>query len=557
MKTPARYLSALSLAIPLAGMSGTAAFAADRFAAPDGATAGVCPQEAPCTLSRAIGFASPGDRVVVLEGEHVLRGTFGSPDSRLEITSLPGARRPVVTTTAAGGDTALKLGHGSRIAGLELRAAGNAGFALDVRGESVVERMHVRLVAPFARAVVAREHALIRDTTVFGAERSQTGIWAQAPAEGPQALVRLRNVTAVLDGEQSEALRAQAAAEVDVRASILRGGVAAISATPALGGPISRPVRLRSSNVGDNVFDHGGRIVIDRPEEHQQAEPSFFDRAGGDLRQRQASVTIDAGSADGHTGEQDVDGWARAAGTMVDIGAYEHADVPQARVFGIREIGQERIVVDAGINRGGHVQGTWRVLLEGPGGQRTTPAAHVLIATERLATFEGLRPYSPYTVRVVLEGPFGTVTDTREVRTLAAPAGSAPEPAPVPAEPAPAPVALAPDASAPPAPSAPQGSVAPGAAELPSTARRDRTAPVVRLSRHARGLRISLSEAARVRVSVTPAGRWARVRTLRLRRGVTLVAIPRAGGRRCVVRVQATDAAQNRSATRTLRTRCR
>lgn len=293
--------------------------------------------------------------------------------------------------------------------------------------------------------------------------------------------------------------------------------------------------------------------MIDRPEEHQQAEPSFFDRAGGDLRQRQASVTIDAGSADLHTGEQDVDGWARAAGTMVDIGAHEHADVPQARILAIREVGQERIVVDAGINRGGHVQGTWRVLLDGAGATQASPAAHVLIATQRLATFDGLRPDTAYTVRVVLDGPFGSVTDSRAVQTLAAPA----DPAPALAAPDPAPVALAPDASAPPAPSAPQGSVAPGAAQRPSTARRDRTAPVVRLSRHARGLRISLSEAARVRISVTPAGRRARVRTLRLRRGATLVAIPRTGGRRCVVRVQATGAAQNRSATRTLRTRCR
>lgn len=549
----ALLVTTLSMLIAPAG-----ADAATRYAAVGGAgVAGPCSQEAPCSLRAAIGLAADGDRVVVTPGAYPFEHALDVSDRRLEIVAASPAARPVLTSTVAGGTVALTVGPGSLVRDLDIVQAGGAGFAL--RAEGTVERVRFTLTAPLARGIQLGRDVTIRDTTIFGTGEHQDGIVAYAQTIGGAIRARLRNVTAVLDGEGSVALEAHAAAggpvDIDARALLLRG--AAEDAVIYGFGEAPATMRAVDSNMRNAQFV--ARVLPSSFEDLggvTDAEPVFVDRAAGDLRPAAGSPTIDAGSTDEHSGGRDVAGLPRTQGAAADIGAHEHIVAPPVRVVGAPEVTTDSVTATAEIVPGPwRLTARWRLEVHGAHGLVAAgPSTLALFSERQTRTLDGLTPGTDYRVLAVATGGFGErVSAPAHVTTVAAaggdqaPLGGGVEPPAVAPPAAPAPVHVVPGTEPAPAPTvAPRPSV-----------RRDRTAPRARLVFRGRGVRITLSEAARVTMQLRGrGGKRLRSRTLRARRGTTTVRVPRITRGVCAVRLIATDAAGNRSV-RTFTRRCR
>lgn len=557
------YLKAAVIVIVVSALtSPRAAEAATRYAAPGGAdVAGPCSQAAPCALGAALHHAADGDRIVVAGGRYEISDALDVSDRRLEIVARSAAERPLMVSTVAGGTTALSLGAGSLLRDVDVVQEGGGGFALFAEG--TVERVRVTLAAPFARGLRLGRVVTVRDSVVFGTGHAeQNAIVAYAQTAGGAISARLRNVTVVADGDGGVALEARAfpgrRVDLDVRATLLRGA----REDAVLYGAENTPAAMRA--VDSNMRGGAARVVRGLPAAYEDlggmrdAEPVFADRAAGDLRPGAGSPTIDAGSTDEHSGARDVAGMPRTQGDAIDVGAHEHIVAPPVRLVGAPEAGADAITATGEIMPGPwRLTARWRLeVLDGERLAAAGPWTLALFSERQRRTFDGLAPDRDHRVRVVATGPFGESIAETAVRTLPAPgAGVVPQGGVIgqPADAgAPAVTGTTPEPGAAPDTGGPAVTTEPRPA-----ARRDRTAPRVRLAWRGRGIRLTLSEAARVTIRVRArGGRTLRARTLRMRRGATTLRVPRITRRVCSVRIVATDAAGNRS-TRTFARRCR
>lgn len=526
--------------------------AATRHASPGGApVAGPCSAAAPCSLATAVYHAADGDRVVVAGGSYTIDAPLSVEDRRLEIVAASATDRPLITSTVAGGEATLQVGAGSLVRGLDVVQAGSGGYALHAGG--VVERLRVRLTAEFARGIRTGADTTVRDTAVWGALRQQDGVIADAAAAGGPAELRLRNVTVVLDGASSQALEVRAGrgrpAHVDARSVILRGA-GGDAELRGLGDDAATLTATDSLVRADEVAPVSGGLLAGAG--MSDDEPLFADRAAGDLRPAAGSPSVDAGSADVHTGGADAAGLPRVQGAGIDIGAHEHVVPPPVRIVDVADVTTDGLRATGEIEPGPwRLSARWRLEVHGPAGLVAAgPWTLTLFGSRQTRAFTDLASDTEYVVRAVATGGFGEAAADATARTRAADdAGAGPaEPMPVPAAPVPDAAPVAPPAAAP----VPDT----GSTPAPQPARRDRTAPKVRVGWRGRAMRLTLSEPARVTLRLrTRGGRVLRSRTLRLPRGTTTVRRPALGRGVCSVRVTVTDRAGNR-ATRTFR-RCR
>lgn len=542
-------------------ISPRAAEAATRYASPaDAGVAQPCTADAPCSLRTALGHAADGDRVIVAPGRYAVGAPIDVSDRRLEIVAASSADRPVLASTVGGGDATLSLGQRSLLRDIDIEQSGAGGAA--VHAEGLVERVRVALRAPFARGLWLRGDVTVRDTVIFGTgHASQDGITAYAAVAGGPITARLRNVTVVADGDDGVALEARSAVDlpvdVDLRASVLRGTREDAVLYGAAGAPAT--MRALDANLRDRGVARGAPSVYVPVGGMTDAEPRFADRAAGDLRPAAGSPTIDAGSADQHTGSRDAMGLPRVQGSAIDVGAYERIVAPPVRVAGVDAGAPDMLTVTGEITPGPwRLTVRWRLeLLDDDAIVATGPTTLALFSDRQTRTFSGLQAGHRYRARVVATGGFGESTGEVEVRTAALPEVAD---AGVPAGGTPPPAAGAPALAPAPAPAVPTADAPAIASPGPPAARRDRTAPRVRVAWRGRGLRITASERARVTITLRRrGGRTLRRRTLTLRRGTTTVRTPRVTRSVCSVQVTAKDTAGNRSA-RTFRRparRCR
>jgi hypothetical protein len=532
-------------------MSPRAAEAATRYVAPDGVgVARPCSEAAPCSLGAAIFHAADGDRIEIAGGRYEIAQALDVSDRRLEIVARSAADRPVLVSTVGGGSVALALGAGSLLRDIDIVHRGQGGFALAAEG--TVERVRMTLDAPFARGIRLGRDITVRDTVVFGTGHAQQdALVAYAQSAGGAITARLRNLTVVADGDGGVALEARAfpgrRIDIDVRATLLRG----TGEDAVIYGAENTPAVMRAAD--SNLR---GGVVRGLPASYEDlggmrdAEPVFADRAVGDLRPGAGSPTIDAGSADEHSGTRDVAGLPRTQGGVTDVGADERIVAPPVRLLGAPEADTDAITAAGEI-----VPGPWRLtsrwrleVLEGDRLAAVGPWTLALFSERQRRTFRGLAPDRDYLVRVVATGAFGESADEVAVRTLPLPgAGPVPSGAVIP-QPADTGAPAAPGTAPVPGTTSDGGTPTTTTREPRPVASRDRTAPTVRLAWRGRGVRLTLSESARVTLRLRAGGgRMLRTRTLRLRRGTTTVRVPRVTRAVRSVRVTAVDAAGNRT----------
>lgn len=362
-----------------------------KHATPDGRSAGECTAADPCALRRAITTAGAGDRVRLAGGRYEMARQI-STDRRVIVEAADAGDRPEIRITLDTEEVALRLGPASVLRDVDVSVE---GLTRGLRVPGLIERVRVTIRARGAVGISARNQpTLVRDTVIRGSVDGAMALIVDG-SEGA-GLLRLRNVTAVLTGPETNALVAQSypgrPAQVEARATLLRGAANTLLIGGEDGTPVSmdvtdsnlRPAAMRLRNpAAVHYVDGGGNSA---------AEPRFVDLAGGDLRPAAGSPTIDAGSVDDASGERDLAGMPRALGARADVGAFEYAPPPALKFSGqpVATAHTVATVVQAGSGVWGSV--LLRVeLLEADGTLRErTPARRVFGSSELRHTFEGL-----------------------------------------------------------------------------------------------------------------------------------------------------------------------
>ncbi|HWT89744.1 MAG TPA: choice-of-anchor Q domain-containing protein [Solirubrobacterales bacterium] len=310
-------LALLCLALP------AAAAAAERFAAPGGATTGTCPQSAPCRIDRAVNLAAPGDEVFIAPGDYDVSATPLSNGGALTVVGADRASKPRITSSGAG--TTLALGGGSLVADLDLTYAGSSGSsALFVGPGSAVERVIARSNATSA---ISTHGSMIRDSALFATGPSGAPLYLHGPGNSI-----LRNITAIATGANSSGISVRTSnatpATVDIRNTIARGAESDVYAESGPAGSIDVDIdysnvrfgMLVGAGAGSTGFITGAHL-----QDGNVVTPLFANLAANDVHQLPGSPTIDAGIADGAVTSFDFDAGSRLVGSAPDIGADEYA----------------------------------------------------------------------------------------------------------------------------------------------------------------------------------------------------------------------------------------
>ena len=270
------------------------------------ASSGDCTAAMPCKIGYAINEASEGDEVVVasgvyrvpveLEAEKIdLHGVadqtapllIGSPESEFMTVKGGTVRHLALRGTAPGEDT-LVLEEGLA-EDLEIVSTGGDGAKVQTSSATTV----------------------LRDSVVV-TQASGSGSAALKLREGSSGALALavRNVTALAPDATAIRCEVTSGQQATLANVIARGKDGDVDATNGGGGCSATYSNLRPGS--SPAMSLGAGIL--------SAEPLFTDAAGGDYRPQPDSPTVDAGTADAHTGTVDPD---RRERTVPDVGAFE------------------------------------------------------------------------------------------------------------------------------------------------------------------------------------------------------------------------------------------
>ena len=350
-----RVLAVAALCLAGALSAVAPATAAETFhTSPTAADDASCTEGDPCRLAYAVEEAVDGDSVSVGPGEYQLSLATLAISSEIDIGGDPGARPIIRTTTTAAVQVTPGAGPEARIH--DLAIVGVNALLLE---SGTAERVYVATsrdaevvaedpAACFIRLGNQATTATIRDSVCWSnsleGSSSAHALAVSVGDDGPEKVVRVRNVTAIASGLGGNGIDAKASAGskllVDVKNTIARsaGGYDVIAEidNPEI---LSRSwVRMAGSNY-DRVGEGGFEVdVTDADTEgNSSAVPLFVDSAIGDFREAAGSPTLDAGVDDALNGGVDIEGTGRAqpsclgphARPLPDAGAYERS--PEGR----------------------------------------------------------------------------------------------------------------------------------------------------------------------------------------------------------------------------------
>jgi hypothetical protein len=237
-----------------------------------------------------------------------------------------------VTQSNAFGTALYMGGSGTTAEDLFVTSAGEGGLiANTAAGERVIVRRSVISTAGFHAVSTSGGPVLITDSFL------RSGGAGGAALSVTTGDTQIRNVTAIAEGSDSDALRIERAPpgsqpHLLARNVIARGVYAGIVIEPGKPDPlcIAMPpgtciypdhvpgtAGRSHSNVGSalgGVQDLGGNLT---------GPPGFVDAAAGDYRLAPGSSSIDAGTPDPLNGPLDYYGLPRTLGAAPDMGAYE------------------------------------------------------------------------------------------------------------------------------------------------------------------------------------------------------------------------------------------
>ena len=290
--------------------------AASRTVSPAGSGT-ACSAAAPCALTQGVTGAASGDDVFVGSGAYTL-STALTIAAGVRVHGTDGQPRPTLAASGAGALDIL-----GRLAGINVTST-TAAPVMTIEDGGLAEGLIVR-GGGGNYLVRVGAGSLLRDSVVRA-----TGISDAVGYTGYNGRFDLVGDTIIATGASSYALYFNAntapppfASVAVVHDTILRG----VGADVAVLGAATQQVLIDHSDYrvgaflvgGANVVAGAGNIVTD---------PTLFDGASGDLRQRTGSPTIDAGTPSSLDGSVDIDGQPRTVGSNPDIGADEHPGPP-------------------------------------------------------------------------------------------------------------------------------------------------------------------------------------------------------------------------------------
>jgi hypothetical protein len=320
-------LGALSLPSP-AGAAGITYFAE----ATGGRTTPPCIDTDPCTIQKAVEFASSGDEVVALAGTYT--GTSLILDPGLSLRGAAGSR-PTLQGTSNGvavtADTGARVSHLRIENGRPLQMHGAEGFDLVLAGTTDS--------GAFLLGASRLRDSLVMNSAVNNGGGTSTAIHVGLTGA---STAQIRNVTAIATGANSYGVRVWGAggpppcfpsdARAAVRNTIARGTTGDLTAIGTTAGCVAAGVLdVAHSNFRQSTETTGGDVIEGAGNQKTPAQTDlaaiFADTVN--YRQIDGAPTYNAGEQDASdSGMVDPDGDPRVGDGRVDIGADELPSAP-------------------------------------------------------------------------------------------------------------------------------------------------------------------------------------------------------------------------------------
>ena len=423
-------LTAIGALAAAAATAPAASAAAERYASPAGSGTD-CSAATPCSLREAVEHAGGSDEVIVAPGDYTLTTKLETPYA-MTIHGVAGQPRPRVLFSGPG-QNQLRVLAGSTLRYVEVDQAPGNQWPVLYAQQATVDQV-VAKGSGHAAFTAEINNSMIRNSTVVAS--GDLGVALQTDANGADKAGTYRNVTAIATGSDGVAIRAWAYdghVNVLMRNVIARRGPGGNSLVARAVYPgTTAKITVGHSNWNDGVTDGAGASIEDAGG-NQSWAPTFVNAAGGDYRQAEGSVTIDAGLTEFVDGPLDVDGDPRQIGA-IDIGADEFVAVPAVSTGAATAVTADSAML------GGSVDAKWAPTTYrfeyGPttayGSLTPTADAGSGGAVAAAATLGGLSPSTTYHYRLVATNSGGVSTGADKTFTTAAL-----PPDPVPPSPAP------------------------------------------------------------------------------------------------------------------------
>jgi hypothetical protein len=340
-----RLLKPLRIPILAAGLllvAGVAsAGAAQRFAAPGATGNGACPQQAPCSIARAVQVAQAGDEIILAPGNY--SDTAGDINAvavgpGVSLHGAFGAPRPIITMlNGAFSTAAFSVTAGASVSHLELRTSARPNL-INVSG-GTVEDIVARSTTVEGRACGITAGAF-RDSVCLSSGDEGVALGGDGAGPLPPETIELRSLTAVATGVLSAGLKFDfigTPAAPNERRINAAGVIAVGVAFDVLALASSPQPQIPGTGSEVKVFlDHSDYRNIGAGRD--TASTSFVTPAGSatnitarplfaadGAHQLSNSPTIDAAPGIALSRATDIDEQPRTLGAAPDIGADEFA----------------------------------------------------------------------------------------------------------------------------------------------------------------------------------------------------------------------------------------
>jgi hypothetical protein len=320
----------------LALCSSAAAAGETLYASPDGDSGGVCSKESPCSIGGAVNEARDGDRVSLEAGRYGISAIGLMVAEEIDLGGTVGA--PAILETGAHAD--VHVTDKSNAVLHDMRLEGDGALELE---SGTAERLFVAHYGVLNDACKLDKGTTLRDSVCWTKELNEeakgvsNALSISSSGAGLDKPVVLRNVTAIADDKEGNAIHLFSAAEaklqVDAANVIARSvnGVDAVSAINEEEGDYPEAhLSIVHSDFGELV-EKAPQATVTSPSTNGNvsAAPTFLDLPGGDFHVGGDSPTIDGGVFDSSVGAIDLEGHARAqagcfgAFPVPDMGPYE------------------------------------------------------------------------------------------------------------------------------------------------------------------------------------------------------------------------------------------
>lgn len=328
----------------LAPSSSAAAGGDTLYASPIG-KGGSCSKDTPCSIGEAVAEAGNGDEVSLRtdQGPYTLPSSLGLTIGK-EISLGPTVGGPAVLETTKSSRVQVLDESSATLHDLRIEGEGAKGYGTLELESGTAERVFVAHYGVFGDACKLNKGTTLRNSVCWTVELYEESegeshaISISASGENQDKPVVLRNVTAIADNEEGNALHLFSAASARLvvnAANVIARSVNGADAVATFneeneGGFPESHLNIVNSDFGEFVDNPPGATVTPPGTSGNiSGAPSFLDLADGDFHVGGESPTLDGGILDPAIGSIDLEGHDRSqskcfgASPVPDMGAFE------------------------------------------------------------------------------------------------------------------------------------------------------------------------------------------------------------------------------------------